>query len=125
MDIELAEYEKTKMMMQAEYSRMALVGEQLDEDSQKISEVQSKSHEIASGLKIAGKSLSHLKRKTDANWSYVFGAFIIFTLVCSYIISKRLGVLWLVGSITQKTFRLLQHIKAAVFNIVSKESHEL
>ncbi|EUD68854.1 hypothetical protein C922_00542 [Plasmodium inui San Antonio 1] len=122
-----ANLKDTKQMMIDEINRMKSVRSELLESSQKLRKQDQIFNMFESKIKSSTQLLFSLKKKAQNDTRYVWYSFFFFLSVCSYIIMRRLGVIWALITIIKLLLSLMLYLVKfafSMFHFVKKVNEE-
>ncbi|GAB68833.1 Sec20-like protein [Plasmodium cynomolgi strain B] len=122
-----ANLKDTKQMMIDEINRMKSVRSELLESSHKLRKQDQIFNMFESKIKSSTQLLFSLKKKAQNDTRYVWYSFFFFLSVCSYIIMRRLGVIWALITVIKLLLSLMLYlVKLALgmFHFVKKGNEE-
>ncbi|KJP88206.1 hypothetical protein AK88_02153 [Plasmodium fragile] len=122
-----ANLKDTKQMMIEEINRMKSVRSELLESSHKLRKQDQIFYMFESKIKSSTELLFSLKKKAQHDTRYVWYSFLFFLSVCSYIILRRLGIIWALITIIKLLLSLILYLvkfALSMFHFVKKGNDE-
>ncbi|SCO69755.1 protein transport protein SEC20, putative [Plasmodium vivax] len=122
-----ANLKDTKQMMIEEINRMKSVRSELLESSHKLRKQDQIFNMFESKIKSSTQLLFSLKKKAQNDTRYVWYSFFFFLSVCSYIILRRLGVIWALLTVIKLMLSMVLYVvklALGMFVFVKKGNEE-